>query len=473
MKIFKLSLPILSCILLAAHFSRVQNDWFAAACLVFPFILLSKKEWVMRIFQVFLLFGGVIWIERTLFLVRMRQRIGESWVRLVIILGVVALFTILSAAVFNNKKIQAIFKKGVAPPTHSRSARCRSFGGVISKVCRKNKVSEGISKKGFPGSTLPAVISCLVTAVILSIVQMKVKTPVILLLERFQPGAGWVEVMLLALYAGWITEKLIDPQKTPLVRSRIWTLFSIVFFTQLLLGLAGLEKMLMTGKLHLPVPALIIAGPLFRGEGFFMLILFGATILLVGPAWCSYLCYIGAWDNLAAREKKIPGSLPPWRHAVRIGILLLVLIAAILLRMLGVPGLLAVILAAVFGLLGVAIMVFFSRKSGAMAHCITYCPIGLVANWLGRISPFRLRITDSCTECGACRLACRYEALNVADIEKRKPGLTCTLCGDCITRCKENALEYKFLKMKPTTARYFFIVTAASLHAIFLGAARL
>ena len=91
----------------AAHFSRVQNDWFALACLVFPFILLSKKEWVMRIFQVFLLFGGAIWIERTISLVRMRQRIGESWVRLAIILGVVALFTIFSAAVFNNKKINA------------------------------------------------------------------------------------------------------------------------------------------------------------------------------------------------------------------------------------------------------------------------------------------------------------------------------------------------------------------------------
>jgi hypothetical protein len=42
-------------------------------------------------------------------------------------------------------------KEGVAPPTHSRSARCRSFGDVISKVCRKNKVSQGISKeKRFP-----------------------------------------------------------------------------------------------------------------------------------------------------------------------------------------------------------------------------------------------------------------------------------------------------------------------------------
>jgi polyferredoxin len=133
----------------------------------------------------------------------------------------------------------------------------------------------------------------------------------------------------------------------------------------------------------------------------------------------------------------------------------------------------AVILAAVFGLVGVAIMVFFSSKFGAMVHCITYCPIGLAANWLGRISPFRLRVTDKCTECGACRLACRYEALKDSDIEKRKPELTCTLCGDCITRCKENALEYKFLGMKPNTARFIFIVMAASLHAVFLAAARL
>jgi hypothetical protein len=48
----------------------------------------------------------------------------------------------------DDKTVVTVFKKGVAPPTHSRSVRCRSFGGVISKVSRKNKVSESISKKG-------------------------------------------------------------------------------------------------------------------------------------------------------------------------------------------------------------------------------------------------------------------------------------------------------------------------------------
>lgn len=391
----------------------------------------------MRVFQVFLVLGGVVWMERTLFLIRQRQRTNMSWVRLAVILGIVALFTFLSALVFRNKKIREIFKRGGA------------------------------------GTVVPPLAAVLVTAGLLSLVQVVVKDPVMLLAERFFPGAGWVEVILLALYAGWVTEKMVDPSKTPVVRRRIWILFSIVFFTQFILGLMGIEKLLMTGNLHIPVPALIIAGPIFRGDGFFMLILFGATVLLAGPAWCSYLCYVGAWDNLAAGRKKVPKSLPGWRHVVRIGILILVLAAAFLLRAVGVPGIAATLSAVFFGVLGVGIMVVFSRKAGVMSHCVTYCPIGLVADWLGRMNPFRVRITDTCTECGACQPACRYEALKDVDITNRKPGLTCTLCGDCITRCKENSLQYKFLGLKPETARYVFFILVISLHALFLAVARL
>ncbi|MGD2092414.1 MAG: cobamide remodeling phosphodiesterase CbiR [Candidatus Aminicenantes bacterium] len=43
--------------------------------------------------------------------------------------------------------IPTLIKKGVAPPTRSRSAGCHSFGSFTSKVGRKNKVSPGISKK--------------------------------------------------------------------------------------------------------------------------------------------------------------------------------------------------------------------------------------------------------------------------------------------------------------------------------------
>ena len=101
----------------------------------------------------------------------------------------------------------------------------------------------------------------------------------------------------------------MSPIPIPFMITLMLQIFSIIFFSQLILGVVGLEKLLMTGKLHLPVPALIAAGPLFRGTGFFMAILFTFSVLLVGPAWCSWLCYIGAWDNYAAKFKKIPISL--------------------------------------------------------------------------------------------------------------------------------------------------------------------
>ncbi len=146
--------------------------------------------------------------------------------------------------------------------------------------------------------------------------------------------------------------------------------------------------MLMTGTLHLPVPALIAAGPVFRGEGFFMIILFSVTLLLVGSAWCSHLCYIGAWDDAMSRMggRPVPNAkIRRWSILGRSAMLILVVCMALLLRYAGVSGLSAVMLAAVFGLLGVGVMVFASRKAGMMLHCTTFCPMGILANVFGRI----------------------------------------------------------------------------------------
>jgi ferredoxin len=322
-------------------------------------------------------------------------------------------------------------------------------------------------------STIPIFYSFLLTAVLLGFVHWKVENPTMLLAERFFPGTGWVEILLLAFYAAWITEKILDIKKSPILRRRIWAGFSFVFFAQFILGLAGLEKFLMTGELHLPIPAVIMAGPLFRGEGVFMLILFVGTVLFIGPAWCSHLCYIGSWDNLFACSQKKPSALPKWRHAVRIGILLFVLSAAAGLRFMGASGIIAASSAIIFGLIGVGLMVLISRNRGTMVHCTVYCPTGLVADWLGKISPFRIRIDNNCDDCGACTFACRYSALEADDIQKRKAGITCSLCGDCLQSCGKEAISYKFFGLKPQTARNVFIVLIISLHTVFIGLARL
>lgn len=428
--------PILSTLLIAAHFSRVDNDWLAIFCLALPFILFVKKFWIKRVYQILLVIGGVIWIERTVTLVQMREEAGEPWSRLAIIISIVALITVLSALSFETKKAKSRFIK-----TESESS--------------------------------PIVFSFALTVLLLSFVHWKVAHPTMLLAERFLPGTGWIEILLLAFYAAWITEKMLDIKKSSTIRKRIWTGFSFVFFSQFILGLAGFEKFLMTGEIHLPIPAVILAGPLYRGEGFFMLILFVGTVLFIGSAWCSHLCYVGAWDNLLACSQKKPGILPRWRHGVRIGILLFVLSAAIGLRYLGISGVVATTLAVLFGLLGVGIMVFFTRKKGTMVHCTVYCPTGLVADWLGKVSPFRIHIDNKCDDCGACTFACRYNALEADDIQKRKAGITCSLCGDCVQSCGKESIHYKFFGLKPQTARSVFVVLIVTLHAVFLGLARL
>jgi polyferredoxin len=135
---------------------------------------------------------------------------------------------------------------------------------------------------------------------------------------------------------------------------------------------------------------------------------------------------------------------------------------------------LALLLAIIFGLNGVGLMVFWSRKSGVMTHCVAYCPIGPLANWLGKLSPFRIKINDTtCTDCGICHTVCRYDALNMADIKKRRPNISCTLCGDCLGSCRDGSIEYHWGKIKGNMARMIFIVLVVSIHAVFLGVARM
>lgn len=310
------------------------------------------------------------------------------------------------------------------------------------------------------------------TAAALTAVQLASPHP-LLLAERFLPGAGWVEALLLSAWAALVARKLLDPRTAPRWRLRIWTLFSVVFFAQLLLGLAGADQFLMTGRLHLPIPALIVAGPIYRGEGLFMPILFLATVLLVGPAWCSHLCYMGAWDGLAASHRKRPLPAGPHRRRIQLAVAALVVVVAAALRLAGADRGIATAFAAAFGVAGVGVMLLWSRRQGRMVHCTTWCPIGLLATTLGRLSPFRLRIARGCTDCGACLPSCRYDALSADDVRRGRPGPACTLCGDCVRPCPRSLVQYRFPGLSPTAARTLFLVLVASIHALFLGVARI
>jgi ferredoxin len=397
-------------------------------------VLFVPRAWALPVARALLVAAGLFWIRVAGDLASTRMAFGAPWLRLAIILGGAALVAFVAAVALGAGRTRERFR--VRAETGGRSAA-----------------------------------AFLIVAALLAIVQLTVARPM-LLAERFVAGGGWLEILLLAAYAAWLAERLSDPKRGPTWRRRAWLAFTAVFFGQLALGLAGFDRFLMSGALHVPLPAVILAGPIFRGEGLFMPILFGAALLLVGPAWCSQLCYFGALDATAAATRTRPGSPPHWARWARYVVIAVVAGAALGLRLLGVSSAIAAGVGLAFGAGGVAVMLLWSRRAGFMAHCTWLCPMGALATTFGKLSPFRLRLAGGCDGCGACAHACRYGALLADDIERRRPGATCTLCGDCHGRCRSRNVEYRFGPWRGEGVRAAFIALVVALHAVFLGVAR-
>ncbi|OIQ51317.1 putative electron transport protein YccM [Pseudodesulfovibrio hydrargyri] len=75
-------------------------------------------------------------------------------------------------------------------------------------------------------------------------------------------------------------------------------------------------------------------------------------------------------------------------------------------------------------LLGLLIPYFF---------CRFLCPTGGVLEILGRFSPFKYRVADSCTDCGKCDRTCGLETRPERD--------NCTNCGECRSVCPVDAIH--------------------------------
>lgn len=100
---------ILSAILLAAHFSRAGLPALSLVALGLPLLLLVRRPWAARAIQLALVLGGLEWLRAAWGYVRQRMALGEPWTRLLVILGVVALFTWASALVFRSSRLRPIW----------------------------------------------------------------------------------------------------------------------------------------------------------------------------------------------------------------------------------------------------------------------------------------------------------------------------------------------------------------------------
>lgn len=424
---------LLAFILSAAHFLRNGHPDAALFCLPAFLLVFVKKNWVPSVVRFILLFFSLAWLLKAHEIYLIRSSHGVPWLRAVLILVLVFLFVRFCAGL-------------VAKPFFMQA-----YGNFFSAAPRWAFV---------------------VVFAVLAFARLKPGLPVTMH-ERFFPLFSWVGIFCFALYAAFLTDKILQSDSIQKIRFRMWLGFSLVFFSQLILGLTVNPLFLMTGELHYPVPALVLFGSWIRGGGYFMLGLFLFSLLLLGPAWCSYLCYIGSFDLAAAlRRKKIKPLPQGFAFKWRTGVFLIFVILISGLKFYGVGSEKIISIVAVAGVVGFVFFVVFSLRSGLMFHCTSFCPLGYAALILGRLHPFRIRLRSNCSSCGICAVKCRYAALPSQAFSQGRPDFNCTLCGDCVSPCPQNSIHYVFWGFSPENSRRIFLTAAVVLHTLFLATGR-
>ena len=100
MNLVRLLPVVLSLLVLAAHFLRSGGAVAVLFVLMVMGLLLVRRGWVSRVVQVVLVVGFLEWVRTLMVLISVRRAAGESWTRMAIILGTVAMITLASALIF-------------------------------------------------------------------------------------------------------------------------------------------------------------------------------------------------------------------------------------------------------------------------------------------------------------------------------------------------------------------------------------
>lgn len=100
----------LSALVLGAHFLRRGDLALVAACLALLGLLFVRRSWVARLVQLALAAGALEWLCTLAQLLPARSAAGKPWLRLVAILGGVALLALLGAALFETRRLRERYR---------------------------------------------------------------------------------------------------------------------------------------------------------------------------------------------------------------------------------------------------------------------------------------------------------------------------------------------------------------------------
>lgn len=422
----------LAFVLGGAHFWRAGQYPFSVGCMLFALLVWRREAWIRQVTLVLLPLLAARWVWAAAQFVQIRMFMEQPWMRLACILLGVSLFTATAALLLEGKTGDAWYVRG----RKRALMRTAAFFGTIAILTPLLFVAPQV----FLTELLPArmgavhILACRVLGLVGGI-------------------AAWGQGCRAAYALIHLAPVLGGLFRT--ARPRSCRIRPVPHDREPSSPRAG----------HDP------RGPAIPWRRLFMPILFGVSVLLAGAAWCSHLCYFGVWDTVAASGRK---AVPPprWMSRLRLVFFGLMLAVPVVLRLSGAPTGVAVALGLALGLLLLPVAVLLSRRYGSACYCLAVCPLGLVANWLGKIAPWRIRRTDACMHCLACIRVCRYGALTPERLKEGRPGPGCTLCRDCLSVCRHGGLTVTLYGKTCGAAESSFVVLLSIMHTVFLAVAR-
>ena len=105
-------LILLSLAVLGAHFLRDGNMPLVVACLILIALLPVRSILIARLAQLALVLGSIEWLWTLYRLLEVRIALGQPYMRMVVILAVVAALTLSAALAFRTRTLTDFYRSG-------------------------------------------------------------------------------------------------------------------------------------------------------------------------------------------------------------------------------------------------------------------------------------------------------------------------------------------------------------------------
>lgn len=104
--IVRVSLFVVAALLIGAHFLRAANIALVVLCAAVPLLFLWRHRASLIVLQIFAYLAAWRWVDTALRIVEVRESMGRPWTTAVLILGGVALFTVITGLLLNARAMR-------------------------------------------------------------------------------------------------------------------------------------------------------------------------------------------------------------------------------------------------------------------------------------------------------------------------------------------------------------------------------